>query len=301
MLTQKQLFWREFWLLFGTAMVISVLFLWLMHFPLEALTGLFPIPARPRSIWLTILMKFGQSTIELAVFVSVGLWAAHRVGLGAPILERWLRNEYLDFRARRYLLPVAITATLVAIGSNLSALPIFHPNEKEIAAALSEFMKKAGNGQLPNFGDMQNAMRLTPISLTVSWIVRAIVGELDARLFMVSVFVLLLVLIARQPSATPNSWFTWTGIFGVVLFHLVENVYQDVIGTHATQFFYAQLHLPRDPFWLVAIRHSLGTALRDIGFGWIYVSFGIESVIVTSFLAAVMADLLLKFVFIHFV
>src|SRR5579863_2340464 len=114
MLSQKQLFWREFWILFGVALVVSLPFWWFMHFPIDALTWLFPIASRPKSIWIIILTYCGQQTIDLAVFVSVGLWAAHRVGLGAPILERWLRNEPIDLRVHRYLTPVAATAALIA-------------------------------------------------------------------------------------------------------------------------------------------------------------------------------------------
>ena len=299
MLSQKQLFWREFWLLFGVAMVISLITWWLMHFPLEALTDLFPIQARPKSIWLTVLMYCGLQTIELAVFVSVGLWAAHRVGMGAPILESWLRNEHVDFRIRRYLTPVAVTAAVVAIGLDLLALPIFHPNRKQITAAVNELMNNAGNGKLPNLASMQNATRLTPISLTASWIARAVVGELHERLFMVSVFVVLGVLIFRQLTSPANKWFVWAGIFAVILLHLIESIYRDAIGTQTTQIFYSQFHLPRDPFWLVAIRSSLGTTLRDLGLGWVYVSFGIESAIVASFLAAVIANFLFRHVFIY--
>ncbi|MGE3855596.1 MAG: CPBP family glutamic-type intramembrane protease [Dehalococcoidia bacterium] len=51
--------------------------------------------------------QLAQNVILVSVAVIVGLWCARRVGLGAPILEGWLRGEPVGARLRS-VLPLAV-------------------------------------------------------------------------------------------------------------------------------------------------------------------------------------------------
>jgi len=40
-----------------------------------------------------LALQTASSLVLIALLVAIGLFFGHRIGLGAPILERWLRGE----------------------------------------------------------------------------------------------------------------------------------------------------------------------------------------------------------------
>jgi hypothetical protein len=71
-----------------------------------------------------------EIVVEAAIAVGVGLWAAHSGGLGAPLLEGWLRRERVFPRLSSPLAPALTVGLFVGTISSLPGLPIFHPNRK---------------------------------------------------------------------------------------------------------------------------------------------------------------------------
>jgi hypothetical protein len=95
----KRLFWREFWVLWTAGAITSAIF-----------AALVRIPTTPFATFLLLRghsqkpLLVGTEAIEiivgLAIAVSCGLLAAHRIGLGAPIVEKWLCGETIESQVR---------------------------------------------------------------------------------------------------------------------------------------------------------------------------------------------------------
>ena len=101
---EKRLFWREFWLLWGAGVAISVIFAAMVRIPTTPL-AIFLLLRNYSQKPLLLGMEAIEITVGLAIAVSCGLLAAHRVGLGAPILETWLRGEAIKSQVRQVLVP----------------------------------------------------------------------------------------------------------------------------------------------------------------------------------------------------
>ena len=67
------------------------------------------------SVPVVLAISIGQSTIVLAIMVFSGLWAAQRVGLGAPVLDALLGGKPLPDGFRR----ASINALIVGIATAL--------------------------------------------------------------------------------------------------------------------------------------------------------------------------------------
>lgn len=96
--------------------------------------------ALPPEIPLGVLVgaQFAQSAILVSIAVIAGLWCARRVGLGAPVIEAWLRGDPVR-SALVALLPLAVAVGL-ACGMLIVALDatVFRdaiPDGKGIGAA----------------------------------------------------------------------------------------------------------------------------------------------------------------------
>jgi hypothetical protein len=61
------------------------------------------------------------------------------------------------------------------------------------------------------------------------------------------------------------------------------------------------INIVHDPFWLVIGRTLLRTVPSAVGFGWLYVRRGIESAILSAFVASVVSHLLFVFVAVRLV
>ncbi len=92
--------WQE-WGALTTAGIAAVLF---------GLPGLWPALAQTaqrtgQSMPAFLAFQLGSSAVQISLIVAIGLFFAHRVGLGAPILEQWLNHERVEGQLRAILLP----------------------------------------------------------------------------------------------------------------------------------------------------------------------------------------------------
>ncbi len=130
---QRRLFWYEFLLLWGIAVVGTTSELLLTHFPGKFFAPQLYVSLHKESSSAVLIALTAQIGIQLAVATGVGLWAAHRLGLGAPVLEVWLqRTPTVQFLRRLILL---------AVVSNLPDLSVFHPNRSQRTAEFTAFFK----------------------------------------------------------------------------------------------------------------------------------------------------------------
>jgi hypothetical protein len=82
--------WRLFWLLLIAAIVgVGAA----VPLALEVFQPLMSAEPLPFSLPIIIVIGIGQNLILLSVAIGVGLLAARKVGLGAPLLQAWLYGE----------------------------------------------------------------------------------------------------------------------------------------------------------------------------------------------------------------
>ena len=141
---EKRLFWREFWILWSAGAITSAIF-----------AALVRIPTTPFATFLLLRghspkpLLVGTEAIEiivgLAIAVSCGLFAAHRIGLGAPIVEKWLYGEPVKSQVRALLVPSLVVGLLLAVISILPVLSVFHPN-RQLAHQQAERISESPEG-----------------------------------------------------------------------------------------------------------------------------------------------------------
>lgn len=297
---EKRLFWREFWLLWGAAVVTGVVF-----------AGLVRIPTTPFAAFLLLkghtqkALLLGTEAIEipfeLAIAVSCGLLAAHRIGLGAPVVEKWLRGEPIKSQLRPVLVSSLVVGILLAVISMVPNLSVFHPN-RQIAHQEAERIAEspAGATASEKLGRFSGE-RLTLTSLTISYLSNAIRGELISRLFLLSGIALLLAKIKGTPSGSASNGILFWAVFAVAAISTISYL---AWQAQTSQMIYSSLGVPNivhDPFSLVVARALLRTVPGAVGLGWLYVRRGIESAILGAFVASVVAHVLVVFVAVRLV
>lgn len=223
--------------------------------------ALMPEPFARAPVPFPVLMVL-QGVQAFALFGALGLLGlrmGHRVGLGTPLLRRWLVRESAPARAPRP--PVASSIALgIAAGLAIAGL-----------AALLD----------PMLPPMRNPPHLPPGAATafnglLASFYGGIAEETLLRLFLVTLLVWLAARIRRAAPAPGAYW------FAIVLAAVVFGV-----G-----------HLPAaaqvwDLDALVAARTVLLNAIGGIAFGWLYWKRGLEMAIVAHFAADIVLHVLL--------
>jgi hypothetical protein len=73
-------------------------------------------------VFVLLAISTGQSALVLGLLSFSGLWAARKLGLGAPVLDAWLAGDVLPYNLRRNVLTACILG--IASGSLLIALDL---------------------------------------------------------------------------------------------------------------------------------------------------------------------------------
>jgi hypothetical protein len=221
---EKRFFWREFWILWSAGAITSAIF-----------AALVRIPTTPFAAFLLLRgysqkpLLVGAEVIEitggLAITVSCGLFAAHRIGLGAPIVEKWLCGEPVKSQVRALLVPSLVVGLLVAVFSMLPGLSVFHPN-RQLAHQQAERISESSDGaklaeKLERFADKRP---LTLALLIVTYLNAAIRGELISRLFLVSIIALIFAKVTGSPSGTASNRVLFSAVLGVAAIGAIADV-----------------------------------------------------------------------------
>lgn len=296
----KRFFWREFWLLWGAGVIIGAILAAMVRLPTTPLAMLL--------LWrdhsqkpLLLGMEAIEITVGLAIAVSCGLLAAHRVGLGAPILEMWLRGEAIKSQLRPLLVPSLLVGILIAAVSILPNLSVFHPN-RQLALQEAERISESPDGaKLAEKLGRFSGGPLTSTSLTVLYMNNAIQGELNSRLFLLSIIAFMFAKITGSPSGTASNRILFSAVLTVAAIGAFASVAWQGATTKMIYSSLGMIKTVQDSSWLVIARALLRTVPGAAGLGWLYVRHGIESAILSAFVASVVAHLFFVLVVVHFV
>src|SRR5713226_4303599 len=291
---EKRLFWREFWLLWSAGDITGAIFAALVRIPTTPVASILLLRGHSQKP-LLVGTEAIEITVELAIAVSCGLLAAHRIGLGAPIVEKWLRGEAIKSQLRPRLVPSLLVGILVAAVSILPILSVFHPN-RQLAHHEAERLSESPDGAklAEKLGRFSDGRPLTLTSLTVSYLNAAIRGELISRLFLLSIVALIFAKITGSPSGTASNRVLFSAVLGVAAIGAIANVAWQAATTKMIFSSLGVIKIVHDSFWLVIARAFLRTVPGAVGFGWLYVRRGIESAILSASVASVVAHLLFK-------
>ena len=298
-LMDKKLFWREFWILWGLGVIADATAAFISKLPVTVLTNYLFIEGYDRHQPWFVGLEAAEIVFEMAIAVGVGLLAARAVGLGAPLLEAWLRGERSYPSLSSLLVPTLLVG--VAVGALVEArnLPVLHPNREASRRELQAFVNSPDSAKAMAALTRFTGARTTPASETLYDVAGAI-SAAPYRLFWISGFAWIFVRIRRAGPGEPSRGILCVAILataaiGAVFYFASLSAYHD-----ATKWVLAGLSLPRDPSWAVTARNLLNILPWSIGLGWLYTRKGLECTVVASLVAQATEHLLLVYVIVRF-
>jgi membrane protease YdiL (CAAX protease family) len=205
-----------------------------------------------------LALQMGSSVVQIAIFVAVGLFFARRTGLGAPILERWLKGEAVGDKIRSFLAPAISLGVLAAIA--IFAL------ERLVFAPL-----------LPGFATVTTEVSGWQALLAAFY--GGVLEELITRLLYVSVLAWLLGRLSHTPDGIPSQGAVWAAIVvAAVLFGL----------QHLPA---ASLSVTITP--LVILRAIILNGIAGVLYGGMYYKRGLEAAMLTHFSSDILLHVIL--------
>lgn len=246
--------WKLFLVVWGAALTGAIA---LLPYAITLQSAIFETIDPPMPSWLLILLSLVQSAVLLAFATGIGLLLARQVGLGLPIVERWLKKEPIGQSLRGILSLSIVGGILVGVIIVGLDLLIFGPvlNESGIA-----FPDSAGAPIWQGF---------------LAALYGGITEEVLLRLFLMTLLVWIGALITGSKGGLPAPAVLWIAtILAAVLFGL---------GHLPTT---AALGVPLNG--LVITRAILLNGVGGMFFGWLYFTRGLESAMLAHYSADIM-------------
>jgi len=202
-----------------------------------------------------------QAVVMFGVATALGLLLAKRIGLGAPILERFFAGEKISDHVKPFLLPAILFGIIV--GFIIIGLDkfVFMP------ALQTELLQGGGDN-----------VHTTPWQGFLASFYGGIDEEILLRLFLMSLLAWLGKFVSHTADGKPTVGVLWTAnILAAVIFGLG--------------------HLPATAAMmtitpLVVIRAIVLNGLGGIGFGYFYTKYGLESAMLSHFSADIILHVL---------
>lgn len=191
-----------------------------------------------------------QPTLLALVFAAVGVWAAPRIGLDAPVVRAWAEQRPIwpELRAQ---LPSAILVGLIVAGILLTYVAILRPTEVG-----------------------QNLLRFAA-PLATRLLYGGITEELLMRWGLMTLLVWLAWRVTGRAEPVPN-WCCWLGILLAALLFALGHLPA------------LSLLAPDPPGWLVALV-LVCNFVPGLLFGWLYWRRGLEAAMAAHALAHLFA------------
>lgn len=274
----KNLFWREFGILWGLSVVLNTILIWQAHIP-DTYFAMRLLLAGHTWGPLMFAVEELQTVLVLTVAVGVGLAAAHAIGLGAPILENLLSRQPVASHLRAIVVPAVLVGALIAVIGLGAAFPALHPNRH----TSHELAAKAVDLNSPRL--LQKLERtsspVTSLSSVVEYVYGPILGALVGPLFWVSGIAWLLAKAVRDPSRPPGR----AVLFWAIAIATAIASALDILGTAETnrqlQAYLSDVlpNMPAEPVWSLSARHLLHSVPGGLGLGWLCARYGLEAAI----------------------
>ena len=246
--------WKLFFMVWGAAMVGAIA---VIPYTQTLQSGLLETLELPLPAWQLILLGLVQSAVLLVFAAGIGLLLASRVGLGLPIVERWLKKEAIQRRLRGILAVSIFGGVVVGVIIVGLDLLIFQPL---LAEGGITFPESASPPIWQGF---------------LAALYGGIVEEVLLRLFLMTLLVWIGVLITRSKGGRPAPAVFWIAtILAAVVFGLGH--------LPAT----AALGLPLNG--LVITRAILLNGVGGVFFGWLYFTRGLEGAMLAHYSADIM-------------
>jgi membrane protease YdiL (CAAX protease family) len=250
--TRKGFNWREWAILSiaGTAAAFSILpTMWTALEQTAARQGM--------SMPSFLAFQFASSAAQISLIVAIGLFFAHRTGLGAPILERWLKGEAVGSQIRSILLPAISLGALFAVATEAVNLLVFAPLLPGFSSVISE---------------------LSGWQALLASFYGGIFEELMLRLLLVSALAWLFGKVSHTAVGTPTREAFWVAIGGAAIIFGLGHL-------PATS-----LTVATSP--LVVLRAIVLNGIMGAIFGAIYWKRGLEAAMLTHFSADIVLHVL---------
>lgn len=202
----------------------------------------------PVPLSVLIVAQSIQSFVLIGLMSLAGLRMGHRVGLGTPLLQRWINRDPLAVSLRplqAILLGVAAALAVVALSAAIDPLlpPMLHPPAKTGTG------QSALNGFLASFYG-------------------GIAEELQLRLFLMTLVVWLAAMLRKT---TPSSRVYWIAIAIAALLFGAGHL--------------PAAHHVWGLDMIVVVRTVLLNSLAGLAFGWLYWKRGLEMAVLAHFSA----------------
>lgn len=258
--------WRLFWVLFVAAIMSALA---IVPMALEVMLPAMQSAAPPpMPLPLLIVLGVVQNLSLLAIVVGVGILLSRKIGLGAPLLEAWLKHEQVSAKARASAKAGILVGVLVGVVL-LAALLALVPH-------------------LPNL-PFVSVSRIAVWKRFLMCFYGGIYEEILTRLFLLSLFAWLGTKLFQKEKAQLGGVSFWlANILVAILFGL----------GHLPS---ASLVMPITP--LVVAAALLLNGVAGIAFGYLYWKRGLESAMVAHFSADfviyVLGVALLRFLPLH--
>jgi hypothetical protein len=225
---------------------------------IKTLTTRVPLP-------ILIAAQTVQGIVLYSILAGVGLFTAGRIGLGAPILRRWIEGRSGGDEVRRIIRP----ALLVGVIGSIVLIAI---EDVVFAPLLAKDLARLG-------------ITIPATLHPPAWqgLLGSLYGPFDEeivmRLFVLTVLAWVGNRIWKSGAGRPSSAVLWTAnILAAVLFGLAHLPATAAAG------------LPLDP--IVISRAVVLNGLLGGGFGWLYFTAGLESAMLAHFSADIIAHVI---------
>lgn len=254
--------WKLFFVVWGAAIVGAIA---VIPYALTVQLGLLETLDLPLPTWQLALLGLVQSAVLLALAAGIGLLLAWRVGLGLPIVERWLKKEPIQQRLRGILAlsifgGVLVGATIVGLD-----LIIFQPLLAESGITFPE------SATPPIWQGILAALY------------GGITEEVLLRLFLMTLLVWIGAKITRSKGGQPAPAVLWIAtVLAALVFGLGH--------LPAT----AALGVPLNG--LVITRGILLNGVGGVFFGWLYFARGLESAMLAHYSADIVLVVVLPLI-----
>lgn len=221
----------------------------------------------PMPLYLLLPIQWLESAVLYGILAALGLLIANRIGLGLPLLEKWLAGKPDWSPVRRFILPAVIAGALAGVAILVLDAFVFGPR---VSAELAQMGK--------NPALLASATPPTWMGFLASFY-GGVTEEILLRLFILSLFAWIGRFINRSASGRPGQIALWVAnILAAILFGLGHLPVTAAAG------------LPIDA--LVITRAVVLNGLGGLVFGWFYWTFGLESAMVSHFSADIVLHVL---------